>query len=121
VAAQDATVLALAQSVASAGPGTAFLLQRRLDRAVDAARAAHCRQEADDMSARLAALSPPIQAEPGGNGASWSMLAAKGDDIAAALQPAVDALSGTGLELRVTGPWPPYAFARAAWQDCAHG
>ena len=118
----NGAVRALAASAAAAGPGAAFLLMRRLDKAVQSARAAHAADVAVTTGARLAA-SCAVLAEPPANGAaaSWSVLAAADGGLPALLAEIEASVSGTGLGLRATGPWPPYAFTRAACQGGCDG
>lgn len=133
----EAGLRQLAEAARSASPGTGFLLERRLVRAreearvqhvaASAARLADClehegmrvRAEFSNPEASRQAGSPAPAVQPG---QSWSVLAERqpgqGERLAAL---GCRLLGDTGLRLRVTGPWPPYAFARAAWQENAHG
>jgi hypothetical protein len=113
----DPILRGLADAAAAAGPGTRFLIERQ------AARAA-----AAGLLAADAAAAAWLQAELSGRGwvarqdgeAAWSVLAAHGADLPAALADLLPGLAAAGLSLRVAGPFPPYAFARAAWQEPAH-
>jgi hypothetical protein len=120
--AHDDTVAALAAAAACAGPGTGFLLARRIDRAVDSARSAHAALMSGAVVQRLE-CSGSVLAEtpPRGAVAAWSVLVPPGAALTALLAELNCAAAKTGLALRATGPWPPYAFARAAWQGGLHG
>ncbi len=122
VRAHDAGVATLAAALANAGPGAGFLLARRIERAVAASGAAHAREFAaaigDRLTARLTVLA---EAPPAGAVAAWSVLSAQDDGLAALLSELDGAAAPTGLALRAAGPFPPYAFARAAWQGGLHG
>jgi hypothetical protein len=116
----DAALKALAASVAAAGEGTAFLMTRRLDKARTAAQIAHIAAVATTVSSQLAAAGLSTLDEPPPTGLpTWTVLVArpvppandKLPDLVEALAPG---LLSTGLSLHLSGPWPAYAFARAA-------
>jgi hypothetical protein len=112
----------LDEAARAASPGTGYLLERRLHKACAEARAAHGAAVASRLAERLATLSEAVRQDTPRQGAfTWSMLAAPGVGLPARLEPMEVELRGTGLALRLTGPWPPYAFARAAWQETTHG
>ncbi len=120
--AHDAAAASLAEACAEAGPGARFLLDRRIERAVDAARGSHTARRATSIGEHLIRLGPVLCEPPAmGTAAAWSVLAAQGDGLAALLGEQNRLMDGTGLSLRATGPWPPYAFARAALQGGLHG
>jgi hypothetical protein len=108
----------MAAEAAAAPPGTAFLLERRRDRALAAARAEHRQQAATEAAgllseaARTVELSPPQQ----GRVAAWSALVARQarGELERSVMALAETLAPTGLGLRLTGPWPAYAFARGA-------
>jgi hypothetical protein len=116
--AHDADLLARAAAAEKASRGTAFLLARQLDKALAAARDTHEAAVATTLQAQFTALGA-ARAERAAGAArlAWSVLAAPEVAVAAAMADIEVALQGTGLGLRLTGPWPPYAFARAAWQE----
>jgi hypothetical protein len=116
--ANDPGLQARQDAAAKAGPGAAYLLARQLDRAVLAARAAQDASLRTQLCAQFAESGWRVRAEPGA--ASWSLLTPKAEDVARALQAEAARLGPMGLALRVTGPWPPYAFARQSWQEPAH-
>lgn len=110
----EPTLSELARKRDGAGPGTAFLLTRRLEQLLPAAR-----------SARLAALRAQMQAvagqcdldpQPEPRPERLTILADTATIAAArpALETLGDSLSGTGVALELSGPWPAYGFARAA-------
>jgi hypothetical protein len=110
--------------VGEASPGTGFLLERRLERERDSARAQHAQEAASRLSERLYcegfAARRESSPQSAACGCSWSVLAPRKARFAERLAGIGAGLfDGTGLSLRITGPWPPYAFARAAWQE--HG
>lgn len=119
---RDERLRALADEVATASSGTAFLLARRLAKALNSARAAHLADMADQIGKRLNDMCATLNEAPrSGAAASWCLLTAPGDGVNALLDNIGSVLAEMGLSLRVTGPWPPYAFARAAWQRHANG
>jgi hypothetical protein len=89
----------------------------------DTARAAHAAQVARDVHAHLTALPcRTLREQANANApAAWSLLAPADHDLQSALNELSMAIGDTGLSLRVTGPWPPYAFARAALQEVPNG
>jgi hypothetical protein len=108
----------LAEAAQRAGPGAAFLLQKRMEKAVGGARQAHAAAVAARLGAHFAALHQTRgEAAPVGAAAAWSLLAGREDALPEMIDEARGDLAHTGLTLRVTGPWPPYAFARAFWQE----
>jgi hypothetical protein len=116
--ANDPALLQLSASAKSASPGTGFLLEKRLARELEAARKTHGAAVAGRLTELLCGEAVLVRQETVQEGAAWSVLAGKDSafaDRATTMAPAL--FDGTGLSLRVTGPWPPYAFARAAWQD----
>jgi hypothetical protein len=116
--AHDAGLLARAAALATAARGAAFLLARQMDKAVAAAREARAAKVSATVQARLASLGElRVDLPPGPARLAWSLLAAPEAQVEAIVADIGVALQGTGLTLRVTGPWPPYAFARAAWQE----
>jgi hypothetical protein len=116
----DPALRDLAAQIAAAGQGTAFLLARRLETARAAARTRHLAATAGAVAAALdraaAVAGLRVLAEPARDLPAWSVLAplaepARWPDLLAPLACELDA---SGLALRLTGPWPAYAFARAA-------
>jgi hypothetical protein len=119
--AHDPELLRLAAAAEAAPPGTGFLLERRLAKAIDAAREAHGAAVGARVLEHLRAAHGQVRQEATRQGAAWSVLAPRDSQVAARIDAAAAALvAGTGLALRLTGPWPPYAFARAAWAEQAH-
>ena len=127
---EDTDLRRLAETVAAAGEGTAFLLARRLEKARTAARAAHIGVAAATVAAQLGdagfdllddpprtglpgwtllvrSRTPAVLAQPNTLSGPAQVLAERVQMLAADLAPA-------GLSLRLSGPWPAYAFARAA-------
>jgi hypothetical protein len=93
-------------------------LERRLARAREVARLQHKRAAALRLAECLAAEGLEIWQETGEPGLVWSLLAERDAEMTARLEAVGKALfGGSGLAVRITGPWPPYAFARAAWQE----
>lgn len=122
VARTDSACVALAAAAASAGPGTEFLLSRRMARAVRDARAAHALDEAAGVSAALAHIAAHVRQEAPRQGAvaAWSLLVASGTAPERSLAALAASLDGSGLSLALAGPYPPYGFARAAWEEARH-
>jgi hypothetical protein len=108
----------LVQSARSAPPGTGSLLERRLARTREVARLQHKQAASLLLAERLEAEGLEIRRETGEPGFAWSLLGDRDTRMAARLEAVGSAvLVGSGLSLRITGPWPPYAFARAFWQE----
>ena len=117
----DKTLQALAEAAARAGTGTGFLIERRVDKALKQARAAHGAALAAMVGERLEETCPALAETPAmGAAAAWSVLASSQESVRHYVAACETFLAGRGFALRVTGPWPPYAFARAAWQGDAH-
>ncbi|WP_305123417.1 GvpL/GvpF family gas vesicle protein [Roseomonas sp. GC11] len=104
---------ALAAQCAAAGPGTGFLLGRRLEQALPAARAARLANLREELAVVAASIGLPAQPEP--RPGRLTLLA--GEAEIAALRPALEAWAavheGSGVALELSGPWPAYGFARA--------
>ncbi len=116
----DTGLLALAEQQRCAGPGAAFLISKRVARAQATARQAHLAAMAAHADADLrCSCSDVLAGRSAAQAPSWSVLADPGVPLSPRLRPLTEALLATGLELRVTGPWPPYAFARSFWQQVA--
>jgi hypothetical protein len=110
----------LAEAVATARPGTGYLLERQLARAREEARAQHQQAAAARLTEHLATQGFEIRRETGEPGFAWSLLSDRDPGLPTRLEAlAKDLFAENGLALRVTGPWPPYAFARAAWQEAS--
>ncbi len=116
----DPALERLACSRAGAGAGTAYLMTKQLDRARAAARAVHLAAVAGRVTTVLAATGFVVDAPAGAatmaDNATWSLLAPRvtaADLQRHAVELAAE-LTPMGLSPRLTGPWPAYAFARAA-------
>jgi len=120
--AHDSALAALQAQRDAASPGTAFLLDKRLDKARQASRGAAFSALACQIEACLRAAGMSVQTEQPAaqDAACWSLLGARGADPAAALAALDAAIGAAGGRARLTGPWPPYAFARAAL-EAPHG
>ncbi len=114
--ANDAGLRTLAQQRESASPGAAFLIGKRIDRAEASARAGHTARIAAEIECAL--HEPGLEVLPDATGAQhkWSILAPVTHDMCASAAALGAGLRETGLDMRLTGPWPPYAFARAYWE-----
>ncbi|WP_293032464.1 gas vesicle protein GvpL [Natronococcus sp.] len=108
--------------------GTAFLLEKKLDQRLAAVRANRRESATDDLEERLAAearevhslerspsasLSDEVADEDDGEGETLCRLTllAHEDDEGAIGSILDDVAATDGLEVRFTGPWPPYTFA----------
>lgn len=114
--ATDPALRDLAERRRRAGEGTAFLLDRRHAKALAAARAARRGAIGQRAASILARHAAQVAAAP----ARWTGLVPRGAVAAlrAELEDVADEIAGSGLSLSLSGPWPPYAFAREA---LAHG
>jgi hypothetical protein len=123
ISAHDPALRAAETEAACASAGRRFLLARTLARLREAACSTDETASIAGLAAGLPALCRVVRAEtpPPGALAAWSLLAGQGADMGAALAGHAAALAERGLHLRVTGPWPPYAFARAALEGGGHG
>jgi len=110
------SLLQLRRDMEAAGPGVAFLLARRFEKLLAAMRTSRCARLSSEIGERFEEVADAInEVPPHGAVASWSLLIRR--DISPDFLETVNAgLAATGLSLRITGPWPPYAFARAAWK-----
>jgi len=115
---EDPALNRLSQAVAAAGEGTAFLLARRLEKARAVARLGHIDTAAANIAVRLAdARFGVLEEPPKGGLPGWSLLVARShapDALSEQVRMLAADLESAGLSLRLTGPWPAYAFARAA-------
>lgn len=113
LAAHDAGLARLAAAAAEAGPGTRFLLEWRLERARRKARARHVEVATARLEAALAEHARALLPARTGMGLAGVTALLPGapppflDDVASEL-------AATGLTVTLTGPAPPYAFAREA-------
>lgn len=108
----DAGLARLATAAAEAGPDTRFRLERRLERAREKARARHVEAATARLEAALADHARALLPARTGMGLVGVTALLPGappllDDVAGEL-------AATGLSVTLTGPWPPYAFAREA-------
>jgi len=110
--AHDPGLRALRERAAGAGAGTAFLLGRTRERKLAAARAARHEAVAGELVTRLRQYARALPGE-------MTALVRQADvpALCADLARIAADLAGTGLALRVVGPWPAYAYARAALAD----
>ncbi len=113
----DPDLRALAAAAAGAGEGTAFLMARRRDKARGLAERALIRDHAEALIQGLTARGFRVLAEP--NGAqglpAWTVFTpTNAGPLAESVKPLAAEMAPAGLSLRVTGPWPNYAFARTA-------
>ena len=113
----DPVLLALAEEARAATPGKGFLLARRLSLAVQASRARRAADTAAEIAAALGGQPWPFRAEASSAGASWAILTPERTDPGMGFDALAARLAGSGLTLRLAGPFPPYGFARAAWNE----
>jgi hypothetical protein len=118
----DEDLKQLNRTVALSGEGTAFLIGRRIDKARAAARASNMRKVAARVEHRLIEVVDHCLPERRRDGTpAWSVLAdtARKPDAVnnASLADLAESLEPMGLSLRITGPWPAYAFAKAALSE----
>lgn len=107
--AHDENLRDLARRARDAAAGTAFLLARSRDKRLAEARAARAAMMARDVAARLGRHAH-VMPEPMTALVRRADMPALMEDLAEAARE----LDGSGIALRLVGPWPPYAYARAA-------
>lgn len=119
LATHDAELARMSAAAEAAGPGTRFLLERRLERARAEARARHLEAAARRLQAALSAHARAmLPARTSAGLVGVTALLPGGPP--GALDAMAEELDGTGLAVALSGPWPPYAFAREALSH-AHG
>jgi Gas vesicle synthesis protein GvpL/GvpF len=120
VAAHDSNVLSLRSQLAGARPGRAFFLQRKLSDELAAATDAALHQKAQQAHAQLGIYALDVDVSPAARStdsatdtveilrAAYLVRRVDTDDFLEA----AGTLGNThpGLEVEVTGPWPPYSF-----------
>lgn len=101
----------LREEVEQASEGRAFLVEKQLDERRKELRRTVDREIAADARERLEPLARELEAAENPDGvASFSLLAHEDDEEAVGEQ--LDAVADNeGIEVRFTGPWPPYSFA----------
>lgn len=110
--AHDSGLRDLSVRLATAAPGTAYLLGQRRVQLRAAARAARLR----DLSARLGRrLDAHARAMPADM--TWLVAADRAPAMRAEIARVAKELDGSGLSVSLAGPWPAYASARAALSD----
>lgn len=127
--ADDDRVQELEGRIEDAGSGTAYLLEKQREQRLAELRAARRKSVAADLESRLASVARavhPLERSPTatlsddlpGNEAEdrdetlcrFTLLAHEDDE--GAIGSVLDDVAATdGLEVRFTGPWPPYSFA----------
>ena len=121
--AHDTGLATLAARAEAAGPGTAFMLARQLERALATARQQRRHDSTLALGRLLEGITEHLRAgaprqENAVAGFNLLLPGPAQARLRAALEAAAGELDGTGLGLALSGPWPPYAFAREA---VAHG
>ena len=116
--AHDPDLVMLQAKAAASGEGLGFLLARRIEKAGVVAREAHLRATCEEVETTLQALAESVLPESRHDGLpAWSILAAQADAPGPRIVHGLDrlhqSLAPRGLGVRLTGPWPAYAFARA--------
>ncbi|TMT86458.1 GvpL/GvpF family gas vesicle protein [Haloterrigena sp. H1] len=128
---RDERLRDLDERIGDSEEGTAFLLEKQFDQRLAELRAARRESLTADLEERLAAEAREVHAlerspsasladdlaggESGSNGGSETLcrltLLAHEDDEDAIGSILDDVAANEGLEVRFTGPWPPYTFA----------
>ncbi|WP_255193954.1 gas vesicle protein GvpL [Natronobeatus ordinarius] len=138
LAADDARLAELADRIDDADEGAAFLLEKQYDRRVTERRRARREALTADLRERLAEYAREVHELERTPGASLEGIAGGGsdegesgeqeticrltllahvdreDELGAVLD---DVAAEPGLEVRFTGPWPPYTFAPAFGEE----
>lgn len=127
----DARLRELASKIDDAEEGTAYLLEKQFDQRLTELRAARRESVTTDLKRRLdeharevhtlersptASLADDVSESAGGDGSDGETccrltLLAHEDDEGAIGSILDDVAANDGLEVRFTGPWPPYTFA----------
>lgn len=115
----DPALAAIGAAALNATPGTAFMLARRRDRALAEARQARRHDTARALGMMLTGLAgrvyPATTRQPHVVAGFHLLLGADAmSGLHDRLVQEARALEPTGLGLRLSGPWPPYAFAQEA-------
>ena len=125
---RDDRLRELADQIDDSGEGTSFLLEKKLEQRLTELRAARRESITDDLRARIADVAREVHSLERSPSASLSDDVVDGDDrdgetlcrltvlaheddeeaIGSILD---DVADNDGLEVRFTGPWPPYTFA----------
>lgn len=117
----DPDLAALEARAASAPPGQAYLLRRKLDEARRTAVRRIVRSAAADTHAALAAIarrSAPARSDARASDSTILLDAAylvpteRFDEFRAALSQQIARFEAAGIVFDFTGPWPPYHFVR---------
>ncbi|MDG5761182.1 GvpL/GvpF family gas vesicle protein [Natronococcus sp. A-GB1] len=125
---RDDRLQELHEKIDDSEEGTAFLLEKKLDQRLAAVRANRRESATDDLEERLAAEAREVHSLERSPSASLSdevadqdddegetlcrlTLLAHEDDEGAIGSILDDVAATDGLEVRFTGPWPPYTFA----------
>jgi hypothetical protein len=117
--ANDAGLHALVAQHDRARPGAAFLIGKRIARAEATARTAHTARMAEEVDQALRAQGCEILLDAAATRPNWAMLVPHASDIRSSVATLADQMRPAGLDVRLTGPWPPYAFAQAYWPGVA--
>ena len=106
----DARLDELCEQVEDAGEGRAFLLEKQLENRRRELRREHDEEIASNAQERLEPLAREIERSEGTDAVgSFSLLVHEDDEETAGKQ--LDAVADhEGIEVRFTGPWPPYSF-----------
>lgn len=112
----------LVGNAADAGVGTVFLLSKLIDKARSMARTKHFKLIETKINDRLGLTEWPVIVERRRDGVpSWSFVAAQSSGSQELILSTISALGFdlglSGISLRVTGPWPGYAFAQSVLRE----
>jgi hypothetical protein len=112
----DTAVAGQKAAMASAGQGTAFLMTRRLTNLRANARVGQIAEATRTVEATLTGSGVGVLPHtPRGGLPNWTLVLPNDRPRAiSAVMPALSDGLPAGLSLRLSGPWPAYAFAREA-------
>jgi hypothetical protein len=113
----DGTAATAAGNGTASGSGTAYLSARRADLRRAALREERLTELTRRVHGELAALASDVAMRSGRPGpgrldAAYLVASVKEDDFLDAAGTAARELTDAGCAARLTGPWPPYSFAR---------
>jgi len=115
----DAELAALSATRRTAGAGTAYLLSCKLDRLRQSKRAERLGRVLADAAAIVASTARLVERRSSDGCAKLTALVRpeSAPDLTEGLRSLASSVSGTGIAVALSGPWPAYAYARSITAD----